>query len=92
MARTYHHGIKARARKFGDKHSRSYPQDPTSPKRRRTKHHLEWMNTPGWWIRQYMTRPQRSRTQAVIAKVFKLADLEDAPEFPLAKKPFLYFW
>lgn len=71
----------------------------------RTKHHGdrnkralfgdEWRwikGNPGWWTREFMTVPQRARTRTLIGKLHRLEDLEEAPLFPLAKKPHIYFW
>lgn len=72
MARTYHHGNKAKERKFGDS--------------------WNWMGTPSWWIRQMMTRPQRQEVRRLVKRTMELVDCEDAPLFPLAKKPHKYYW
>ena len=70
----------------------------------RTKHHgkrakertfgknWRWMTTPGSWTRLMMTRPQRQRVRKLSDDLKRLADLEDAPEFPVAKKPHAYYW
>jgi hypothetical protein len=49
-------------------------------------------STPSWWIREFMTVPQRAQVRALTQELHRLWDIEDAPEFPLAKKPHLYFW
>lgn len=51
------------------------------------------MNTPSWWVREFMTVPQRQEVRRLIHKVHRLS-LEDAAElmFPLAKKPHEYYW
>jgi hypothetical protein len=53
---------------------------------------MEWMTTPGWWIREMMTVAQRAQVRALLWKVERLKDFEDAPLFPLAKRPHLYYW
>lgn len=69
----------------------------------RTRHHnkriwvkktpyWKWWSSPGWWVREMMTRPQRAKTRELINEVKKLDDLENAPEFPLARKPHIYYW
>lgn len=92
MARTYHHGIKARMRKFGKHFYGGYPQDDVPQKRRRNEHYCEWMNTPGWWVREFMNRPHRAKTKLACKMLRQLVDLEDAPLFPHRKKPHLYYW
>lgn len=87
MSRTWHHGLKARKRKFGDSFY-SGGRPPTPPKVRRTKHHYEWMNTPSWWIKEMMTVKQRAQTRQLLHKVA----LGCEPLFPLAKKPHIYYW
>lgn len=89
MSRTYHHGNKAKQRKFG---GWNRYLDPTPPKRPR--HHIDWqwMNTPSWWTRLMMTRPQRQEARRLITQLYRLPDIADAPPFPLAKKPHIYYW
>lgn len=53
-------------------------------------HH--WLRSPGWWIHDFMTRPQRAEVRRLTRVVMRLSDLDDAPEFPLAKKPHIYYW
>ena len=70
MARTFHHGNKAKERRFG----------------------ADWrwlQTTPSWWIRTMMTRPQRREVRRLVKRTRELVDYEDAPLFPLAKKPLL---
>jgi hypothetical protein len=52
------------------------------------------MTTPMWWIREFMTVPQRAEVRGLLRKVVKmeLDNLIDYPVFPLAKKPHHYFW
>ena len=50
------------------------------------------MTTPSWYNRDYHTKPRRAKTRKAIQQVLKLADYEDAPEFPLDKKPHIYYW
>jgi hypothetical protein len=73
MARTFHHGDKAKSRKFGDD--------------------WRWLqSTPSSWTRQMMTRPQRQEVQRLIKRTTQLVDYDDAPLFPLPKKPHVYYW
>lgn len=107
MSRTYHHGRKAKERLFGfsfhagcPRHFKKidgrwqfvYEVDPTPPKRARHQHCWEWMNTPSWWIREFMTAPQRAQTRNMLASIHKVHFLDEVPGFPLAKKPHCYFW
>ena len=94
MSRTWHHGLRARKRKFGKSFftGGNPPHKPTPPKVRRTKHHWEWMSTPSWWVREFMTVQQRAQTRHLLHKVKYLYELEDAPAFPLPKKPHIYYW
>src|ERR1700694_2465410 len=70
MARTFHHGDKAKSRNFGDD--------------------WRWLqSTPSSWTRQMMTRPQRQEVRRLVKRTMELVDYEDAPLFPLAKKPLL---
>jgi hypothetical protein len=73
MARTFHHGNKAKRRNFGED--------------------WRWLEaTPSWWIRDMMTRPQRQEVRRLIKRTMELVDYGDAPLFPLAKKPHIYYW
>jgi len=50
------------------------------------------MTTPNWWINAMMTRPQRAEVHRLLVITQRLTDLENTPEFPLAKKPHIYYW
>ena len=50
------------------------------------------MSTPSWWINMAMTVRQRQEVRRLVHQVMRLIDLEDAPLFPLAKKPHIYYW
>ena len=53
----------------------------------------DWrMHAPSWWIREFHTIKERGQTRLTIQKVYKLIDYEDSPEFPLDKKPYIYYW
>jgi len=53
----------------------------------------DWrMTAPSWWIHDFHTIKERTRTRMVLQKVYKLIDYEDSPEFPLDKKPYVYYW
>ena len=63
---------------------------------KKKRHYKEYhgMPTPMWWIREYMTRPQRIRgkeweKQIVKVPVSGLID-EDVPN--VSRKPHWYFW
>ena len=94
MSRTWHHGRKARERKFYIEHYRggNPPKCPTPRKRRRTEQPYYWMNTPGWWNRVMNTRPWRARTRELLHRVMTMRDLEEWPPFPKGKRPHVYFW
>lgn len=94
MSRTLHHGDKAKARKFGDRHYRGWEFEkfPTPPKRRRVQHCAEYMRTPNWWVKEMMTVPWRARARAAIQKCLRLPDFNDAPEFEKGNKPHEYYW
>ena len=73
MARTFHHGSKAKERRFGAD--------------------WRWLQpTPPWWIRAMKTRPPRQKVRCLVKRTTELVDYEDAPLFPLAKKPHHYYW
>lgn len=97
MSRTYHHGSKAKARKFegvgwGEHLSYIRPERGELLKRKRYVNNWAWMKTPGWWVHDMMTVPQRAEVRQLIGKTLRMQDVEDAPLFPLAKKPYDYYW
>lgn len=91
MSRTNHHGGRSPKKRYI---WLDELREPAPPKKKR--HYIGpyhyWMHTPGWWTRQVMTRPQRATVRGLIAKLHRIQDLEDAPLFPLAKKPHIYYW
>lgn len=50
------------------------------------------MSTPSSWNKAYHTKPRRAKTRMAIQKVYKLIDYEDEVNFPLDKKPHIYYW
>lgn len=69
--------------------------EPTPPKKKRYAREGNWMRTPGWWIREMMTRPQRAKTRLLLRKIVtgKL-ELEDVARshFGHPRKPHVYYW
>ena len=47
---------------------------------------------PSWWTRLYMTKPSRRQEALAIIKILKDPEEADSFLFPLAKKPFVYYW
>jgi hypothetical protein len=74
MTKTYHHGNKAKERKFGKL--------------------WRWMNTPSWWTRMMMSRPQRKagKTWERKASTTSVKQLDDADTPSVSKKPHHYYW
>lgn len=70
--------------------------DKKAKKRALAKYHSDAERTmkqvPSWWIRNFHTVQERVITRDLTRKVLKLADYEDSPEFPLDKKPYIYYW
>lgn len=112
MSRTKHHGDKAKLLLFEGRRGR-YSDDEfwvhtggclhrlPGPKRKRSESRWFWMATPGWWVKEMMTKPQRAQTRAAIHEVMKMQYVVDdparwgyvdMPNFPLAKKPHVYYW
>lgn len=55
--------------------------------------HYHWLeSTPHYWITEMMETPKRAQTRELLNIVMHLEDYEDSPEFPLAKKPHIYYW
>ena len=58
-----------------------------------TSYHYDWLNgTPHDWITEMMEKPKRAQTRELLSIVLHLEDYEDSPEFPLARKPHIYYW
>lgn len=53
-----------------------------------------WMTTPGWWVREMMTRPARRRNRVWEANVRKanIDELEDEDPPLFGRKPHVYYW
>lgn len=97
MSRTRHHGDKAKRHLFEGVPFHWTWRDRTDERRakplvKRRNFNWHWMKTPGWWVHDMMTVPQRAEVRELLGRVMRLSDLEDAPEFPLAKKPHDYYW
>jgi hypothetical protein len=63
-------------------------------KKKRSYVEYHGMPTPMWWVREFMTQPQRTRgkeweKQIVKCKVDELMD-QDLPD--VSRKPHLYYW
>lgn len=95
MSRTWHHGDKAKRRLFeGGAWDEPYVSilEYAPRKAKRSSSRWFWMSTPSWWIRCCMTVKQRAQTRILLRKTERLHDYEDAPLFPLAKKPHEYYY
>jgi hypothetical protein len=53
-----------------------------------------WMSTPGWYISEFMNRPQRAKGRAWEHKVVNTAieDLDTLDTPSVGRKPHLYYW
>lgn len=76
-----------------------YPVQITDKKRiayETAKYHSDacytMQSTPSYWIHDYHTVPRRRKTRDLSKKILRLDNYEDAPEFPLDKKPYIYYW
>lgn len=91
MARTWHHGERNRARLFRDAHyCGAWPPRPTPPKQKRHARVMVWMRTPGWWIHEFMTVPERARTRNLIRYWLSNPDAEIIFSHP--KRPHIYYY
>lgn len=87
MSRTHHHGPKSPKKRI-----KWDEVNPPKKKRHQVHPWTFWMHTPHWWVQQMMTRPQRAEVRGLLTKLHRIQDLEDAPLFPLTKKPHIYYW
>jgi hypothetical protein len=81
MSRTLHHGDKAKQRKF---------EGRKGEKLKRSVAGWHWMSTPGWWVREMMTAPQRRQTRDMLKKAERDPDAEQ--DWPHPTKPEQYYW
>lgn len=51
-----------------------------------------WMNTPSWWVRLMMTRPQRKAGKTWERKAATALDIEELDTPSVSRKPHYYFW
>lgn len=63
-------------------------------KKKRVDTEWHWMTTPGWYISEFMNRPQRARGRAWEHKVVNTAieDLDTLDTPSVGRKPHLYYW
>ncbi|MET4695307.1 hypothetical protein V5J35_000920 [Endozoicomonas sp. NE40] len=51
-----------------------------------------YRNVPAWWVKLFMTRPERRETARLCRKILRDIDTESAI-FPLGnRKPHKYYW
>ena len=69
---------------------------PTTKAKKRKELDTEehWMNTPGWWTRLVMNRPQRRKCKLWERDALKssLDSLDDLDKPIISRKPHIYFW
>jgi hypothetical protein len=64
-------------------------------KRKEVDHEYHWMNTPSWWTRMMMNRPQRREAHLWEREVSKIQDQEELEEVDIpnvSHKPHVYYW
>lgn len=49
------------------------------------------MNEPGWWVREFVTRPARVRSNALLNRARRGADM-DGTLWPDYRRPHVYYW
>ena len=63
---------------------------------KKKRHYREYhgMPTPMWWIREFMTRPQRTHGKQWERQIVKVSkeDLVDQDTPTVSRKPHLYYW
>jgi hypothetical protein len=69
---------------------------PTTKAKKRKELDTEehWMNTPGWWTRLVMNRPQRRRCKLWERDALKTSpdSLDDLDKPIISRKPHIYYW
>lgn len=70
-----------------------HPWHHTRPKLRKEQDYEDhWQTTPAWWVRMFMTKPQRVRMNRELRAAVNAADLEDVDVVDLKRKPHVYYW
>ena len=63
-------------------------------KKKRTDTEWHWVTAPGWFIKEFMTRPQRAKGRMWEKKITKVSredlDIVDLPN--VSRKPHVYYW
>ena len=54
--------------------------------------HSTYTKSPGWFNHLYSEKPMRRQTRDLLIGTKKLQDYEETMEFPLHKKPHIYYW
>ena len=54
--------------------------------------HGDFGKNPGYWNHDYTEVPNRRKERDLLKKIPRLIDYEESPLFPLAKKPYEYYW
>lgn len=99
MARTYRRTTKGNKKSWLA--SNYYFRNLRAEKRFLEKHpekesemneYFYWMTEPGWWIREFMTRPARQKCKRLLEKIKKGERDPDDTVYPDNKKPHIYYW
>ena len=63
-------------------------------KKKRSYQEYHGMPTPMWWVREFMTQPQRTRGKEWEQQIVKypVEDLLDVDTPSVGRKPHLYYW
>lgn len=70
-----------------------HPWHHSQPKLKKAQDYEDhWMTTPAWWVRMFMTKPQRVRMNREAREALKAADLEDVDVVDLKRKPHVYYY
>jgi hypothetical protein len=63
-------------------------------KKKRVDTEWHWMTTPGWYISEFMNRPQRARGRMWEKRISKvnIEDLDTLDLPDISRKPHVYYW
>ena len=70
----------------------SYNNEDAVKKRKELDTEDHWMSTPSWWVRMFMTRPQRVEQKRQMREIAKQQDLEEVDFVDTKRKPQVYYW
>jgi len=54
--------------------------------------YTDYSSAPSWWTRLFSNIPKKREEKMLVNKILKDHEIADSLVFPLARKPFSYYW